>query len=85
MPEALLAVDQGGGEAVAGHRGVGMHEPGAGPLDVPAQHADAVRVHPAQVDADHEIGGQGRVAAPWPAPQGSPVIVMPEIGGPSNG
>jgi len=65
MPEALLAVDQGGGEVVAGHRGVGpwMHEPGAGPLDVPGQHADAVRVDPPQVGADHEIGGQGRVAA----------------------
>jgi hypothetical protein len=64
MAEALLSVDQRGGEIVARHLRLGprVHEAGAGPLHVAGQHADAVRVHPAQVGADHEVGGERRIA-----------------------
>jgi hypothetical protein len=63
MAEALLAVDERGGEIVARHHRLcpGVHEAGARPLDVAGQHADAVGVHPAQVGAHHEVGGEARV------------------------
>jgi hypothetical protein len=68
MAQALPAVHQRGGEVVARHGGLGrgMDEAGARPLHVLRQHPDAVGVHPPQIGADHEIGGDAGVLGRHP-------------------